>query len=93
MPVYTTGQIALNQFASIQFNYRSTFTPLVLNRISSILVQYTTINSIQLDSIRGSQSEVVPSESKQFDSIRVYTMSEIEPVRIDSNLCASANGL
>ena len=39
------------------------------------------------------QSEVVPPESKQFDSIRVYTMSEIEPVRIDSNLCASVNGL
>ena len=36
---------------------------------------------------------MVPSESNQSDSIRVYTTSEIEPVRIDSNLRPSVNGL
>ena len=38
-PVYTTGRIALNRFALNQFNYRRTFTPVVLNQISSISVQ------------------------------------------------------
>ena len=36
---------------------------------------------------------MVPSESKQFDSIRVYITSEIEPVQIDSNLSAGVSGL
>ena len=39
-PVYTTGQIALNRFGSIQFDYRSTFTTVVLNWIISIAVQF-----------------------------------------------------
>ena len=37
-PVYAPGQIALNQSALIQFDYRSMFTPVVLNRISLISV-------------------------------------------------------
>ena len=54
---------------------------------------YMSIGSIQLDSIRVPKFEVVPSESKQFDSIHVYTTSETEPVRINSNWHASVNGL
>ena len=45
-----------------------------------------TIGLIQLDSIRVPQSEVVPSELKQF--VCVYTTTETEPFQIDLNLCA-----
>ena len=36
---------------------------------------------------------MVPLESKWFDSIRVYTTNEFEPIRIDSNSRSSVNGL
>ena len=51
-----------------------------------------TVNAIQLDSIQVLQSEVVPSESKQFNLIHIYTTSEIEPFQIDSKLHASYLG-
>ena len=63
------------------------------NCIYTCSAYYTATNLIQLDSIRVPQSEVVPSESNQFDSIRVYSMSETEPVRSDLNLHPSVNGL
>ena len=38
-PDYTIGQIAPDCFALIQFDYISTFAPVVLNRLSLILVR------------------------------------------------------
>ena len=52
-------------------------------------VYYTTIGLIQLDSIQVPQFEEVPSKSKLFDSVHIYTTSETKPVRIDSNLHAT----
>ena len=49
--------------------------------------QYKTCN------VRAPQSKVVPLESNQVDSIRVYTTSEIEPAWIDLKLRPSVNGL
>ena len=55
--------------------------------ITQLIIQSAQFNLIQVP-----QSKVVPSETKQLDSMHVYT-SEIDPVQIDSILHASLNGL
>ena len=84
-PVYITGRIALNRFALIPFDYRSTFTPVVLNQITS-----------RLGSIRGTAFTcvvritrlLIQSSSIQFNSSTTVQGGTIgiEAVRLDSCL-------
>ena len=80
-PVYTTGQIVLNRFASNQFNYRSTFAPVVLNQISSI-------RGTAFTHVVGITQLLIWSSSIQFNlsaTVRGGTIG-IESVRFDSHL-------
>ena len=77
---------------SNQFDLGSICGP-VSTRVVHITQLLVWSSSIWFDSIRVLQSEVVPLEVKQFDSIRIYTMSATKLIRIDSNWHASVNRL
>ena len=93
--MYTTRRFALNPYVYTrgaelnQFDFGS-ICETAFTRVVRMIAQWLLVQS---SSIRVAQSEVVPSELKQLNSIRVYTMSETEPVWIDLNLRASVNRL
>ena len=80
-PVYTTDRIVLNRVSSNQFNYRSTFAPVVLNRISSI-------RGTAFTHVVGITQLLIWSSSIRFNlstTVRGGTIG-IESVRFDSHL-------